>query len=765
MAERAVAFSHLREQDETLSAGPISREVPLRECAGFDPDADTVRRLAANGTGLPGDPGEGLAASLSAATDELREYPSAIDPVAGRTLLAGAVSAAADAERRRQYVAAVFDVLGSLAAYRDTYVAARRVLDGEGGATELKAMIARGETDCGPTDGPEEEDIFPEREFPRFDWPIDVPGWDDEDDIVNEHWWGFCITLRDIGLVQAKPYTITHLDPSGPCAGETLTIHGRDFGQTPGRVVFRTQGGKVAVAPDSWSDTKITVTVPSNAVAGSLSLSITRGTVEVCDRHLVKRAPASDSSITTWSGGKPNVSVYVSDSFTRECFAPGETVEIGWSYAPQSLSNVTLSLDRVGSKTVSNPSGTWRVTVPNGISRPTDLTAEIEASNECGQSAETETVRVNVRPSLSIEDIEVTQGIQTFTVGPAGPDNGLATIEDKDTIVRVYVSADRNGFNSDRVPDVTGSLSVGGRTLAPINGASPGSGPVADPSITAVANPTRAETDHSLNFRIPAALASGQQTFDIYVQGPEICEERATATRQMTWSWDGGNALPVRYVRVRHTRGNTTQPTRDEAQFTVQRAFDLFPSPPTDIGPAPDDTMTSSHNLGTNAGVQGLLGDLEGHRMRAVFAEWARRRQSIFDIDLLRDLLSHHYVALTEPFNRGWANNPGKTAVSCTWDNSDGTDGWRRIKTAHELGHTLDFDHVRQGCRGSPPNCGGSCYNHPNGGRLTEVPFDPYWNSTLPDDPDRSDPEFDFMSYGCTRWASSDSWGRLQNSI
>lgn len=777
MAERATAFEHLAEQDSSLTAGPISTEIPLRDCAGFSPDGDSTGLLDSDVVAdVLDEPGEGLAERLGAATDELREYPSAVDPQVGRTLLAGAMNAAPDAERRRHYVAALFDALGSLAAYRDTYVVADRVLRGEAGAMELRAMISRGSADCGPADGPGVPSI-PERDFPWDDLPIDIPGWEDEDDLVNEHWWAFCQSIPGGGVIDADPYTITRLSPATPCSGEQLTIHGRNFGHAPGEVVFESGDGDVVVSPDSWSDTEVTVTVPPDATAGEIGLVITRGAVSVCDKYFVKRAPPTKESITTWNGAKPSVSIHSPDELTENCFAPGETVDIDWSYRPKSLSDVTISMEDVDSKTVSTASGTWSVTVPSDISERTELTMRIEASNECGESVDENSITVDVEPSLSIDDVEVTQGIQSFTVGSGGPDNGLNTIEGKDTIVRVYVSADRNGFNDDEVPDVTGSLRVvGEQTLQPINGSSPTGGPAANPSITAVANPSRAETDDSLNFRIPAALASGQQTFDIYVQGPEICGSRASTTTDVTWNWTGNDALPVRYVRVRDNRSGTspTRPSRDDAAFTVRRAFDFLPSPPTDIAPAPDDTMGTSVNFGGTNGVGNLLDELERHRLSAIAAEWRRRRDGLdLDLELLRELLSHHYVGLTQPFNRGIASNPGRVAISCIYQNTNGSGidsnpgggELRRVKTAHELGHNLGLDHVNQGCNGSSPDCNGSCYNHPTSGRLTETAFDPHWNRTLRDEPDAPGTEWDFMSYGCTRWASSDSWSRMQNLI
>jgi len=783
MAERAAAFSVLADRDESITPGPISADRSLSRFADDrqrQASGQSDMTLEARSLTIP-DPdalSAGAKEELGAVEADLRRKPAAIDPELGRTLLGGAIRAADDPETRRRYVATVFKTLRSLSQLRDTYVVSRDVLTGDAEPSALRRQLAIGAAECGPDDGPERPDIGGDDtpwEFPPIDPEDDIPGVKDIDDIIEDlienHWWAHCQTLPDVILAEGDPYTITSISEAA-CPGETITINGKNFGSDDGKVVFNTtSGNEVRVDPESWSDSTISVTVPSDAAAGEIELDIVRGTSEFCNRIVVERAPPSSSSITEWSGGKPAVSLYSPAFGTDSCVEPGETIDISWSYRPETLSGVSLTVEDVGSQTLSDATGTWVVTVPSTISEPTDLTVRAEGSNDCGTTTDEETLTVDVEPTLTIDEMEISQGIQTFTVGPGGPDNDLDTIESKDTIVRVYVSVDRKGFNDDEVSDVTGSLRIGGRNLQPINGDGPTTAAPADPSITAVESPQRTETDHSLNFRVPAGLAQGQQTLTAYVQSPEICGDRATATHTENWSWSSGAALPVRYVRVEHNRSGTsqTQPSRAEAMFTLRRAFDLLPSPPMDLGPAPDDEMSSSQNLSSDDGVSGLLDELESFRPGVIATEWARTREGPFDpnLDTLQELLSHHYVALTEPFVRGIANNPGKHVVSCIYRNSDGNgiDGTsRRVKTAHELGHNLGFDHVNRGC-GSSPDCNGSCYNHPNGGLLTDLAFDPHWNTVLRDDPDSTGQEADFMTYGCTRWTSADSWGRLQSNI
>ena len=65
-------------------------------------------------------------------------------------------------------------------------------------------------------------------------------------------------------------------------------------------------------------------------------------------------------------------------------------------------------------------------------------------------------------PKLNWDGIEITQGIQIF--GRSDVDkserNTVPTIADKDTVVRVYLSSDRSGFDNDRMHDITGILEV-----------------------------------------------------------------------------------------------------------------------------------------------------------------------------------------------------------------------------------------------------------------------------------------------------------------
>src|SRR4029450_7761298 len=153
------------------------------------------------------------------------------------------------------------------------------------------------------------------------------------------------------------------------------------------------------------------------------------------------------------------------------------------------------------------PAGTPPPLGPFTETTPVDTEYELVATNRCGQVTARVKIRLRKWPKLAIEGLEVTQGIQVFW-RPGVAWNSLATVAGKDTIVRVYVSVAMGGFMGDQLPQGTGTLNVGGPVRYPMNGTAP-TGGAANPFITAKAKASinRTQTNDTLNFRIPAALA------------------------------------------------------------------------------------------------------------------------------------------------------------------------------------------------------------------------------------------------------------------
>lgn len=68
---------------------------------------------------------------------------------------------------------------------------------------------------------------------------------------------------------------ITDFSPASGYAGDTVTVNGNNFGSTKGTVKFN--GTQAADGDITWSDTKITVKVPSDAITGKITITTAAG--------------------------------------------------------------------------------------------------------------------------------------------------------------------------------------------------------------------------------------------------------------------------------------------------------------------------------------------------------------------------------------------------------------------------------------------------------------------------------------------------------
>jgi hypothetical protein len=459
-----------------------------------------------------------------------------------------------------------------------------------------------------------------------------------------------------------------------------------------------------------------------------------------------------------FAGTVPEIDYFRINGGTSIRVEPGVPLTLTWLVNNATTLQVRRTSSAGPAVNVTNPAGT---TISLGAfteNQPVDAVYELTATNRCGTVTATVTARLRRIPRLVIEGIEITQGIQTFWRPGAVP-NSLATIANKDTIVRVYISTDLGGFMGNQLPNVTGTLLIGGVTLNPINGITPTSA-AGNPFITVGlrSDIDRTVTDDTLNFRIPAALASGTRSLLVTVRSPAIDGFTPTVTQTMSWTWQNETALRVRYVRIRDNRpaplGTGTLPSDADARFTVLRAFDLLPSPPTDIAPARTATWNTTQDFSQFPGGLGnLLNDLDDEHNCSTW-EWLWAWTGATECPDADNAL---WLGLTSPFNRGLANRPGNTGLAALYTQAAGQAAIPRTTPAHELSHNLGFMHVNVSCGGGA--IGGPFYGHPNGGNLTDVPFDPFWNQAL------GGTVNDFMSYGCTVWTSEDSWNRLQGVI
>jgi hypothetical protein len=494
----------------------------------------------------------------------------------GRLLpvIAAALRVARDAEDARRLLAGVEGGMCGTRLFEALLGLATESL-GSGDFSRLRAELDMIAAACGVDDRPVPE-------APGMPWPpecpppveVDVPE-------VCETELFLCSMeltkeLARLHLQFSIPrYWVNSVTPSTACPGDTVVLQGSGFGTVPGQICFPHraggQNGCVDPVPGTWTDTRIEAVAPDEAGSGLVSLRILDGVPRSCNGYLELYAQGVGAP---FAGGAPCVSSLTLDGRTSGIVAPGARFTVAWTASPAGNTAIRLRVkDAASSLSFDQPglpaAGSVSLTAPS-LPYPNALFVNAVATNACGADAREIRLSIEVLPRLMIDGIEVTQGIQTFwRTGVAA--NSLATIATKDTIVRVYVSSDRGGFNGDLTPDVTGALEVVGLlpVLTPINGTSP-SQTRGNPFITARPRGaiTRGNTDHTLNFRIPASLANGTQTLKAHVVWRGPSGATTVATQTISWTWETKRALPVRFVLVGDNRpattGTGTVPTEDD---------------------------------------------------------------------------------------------------------------------------------------------------------------------------------------------------------
>jgi hypothetical protein len=556
-------------------------------------------------------------------------------------------------------------------------------------------------------------------------------------------------------------FTVSSVTPIDACPGWPLTIHGTNFGAVGGTVAFRAAAGSgsdyLAASADSWSDGTIVVTVPTWAREGRLRVNPIDHVFIACHRKFTVYRLPNPYAVQNddFKGGLPDVFALTVDGRDAQAWAaPDKDATVAWvttsgtvTIAIRNESDPTQAPWKKESLVGGTGTATWH---PQPATGPTKFVVALTVTNHCDSVTRELPVMVTVPAVLKIEGVEVTQGIQTFSL-TGGPRNTIPTVEGKDTIVRLYASADRTGWFDNLLAGFSAALTIGGVTWQPINQAPAGSMTGGNPyrNLGGLSTIDRESADASFNFRIPAALCAGTKTFQVSVFGIDEFGF-ASQSQFVTWTWHKKKALAIRYVRVAY---QGTIPTDAEASWTVQRAFDLLPSPAWDIGPAWLAQWSTGQDLATKDGKQALLEHLSDQH-NCTFSEWAFPWE-----DDCPDDDGAWWIGVVAKSVGGRARTGGNSGWSA-WFKDD------RTGCAHEIGHLLCLCHVNQGCNGTNPDVSNTCdgsdkrYDSlPSGGQVLDVAFDPYANQTVPA------PRFDFMSYACAKWISEFNWNRVFSGL
>lgn len=486
-----------------------------------------------------------------------------------------------------------------------------------------------------------------------------------------------CLPITDFITITGTPdsdgnYVIESISPASAPAGSSLTISGSGFGPSVSSILFpRCGGGVIRVPPRTASETDLTVTVPDHTTSGPVALQIPWGAIRFCNRVM----PVFELGEPGYfEAATPCIDYFRVTARTAEYALPGSTVPIEWQVCPPDA-QVELRVQGGSWETVGNLESRDFAAPLTNVEEL--ITLELRATKSTvSTTASLQIHVVGALPTIKIVDVEFTQGIQTMFRADGTPNNSVALVADKDTIVRVYIDVDRKGFNNDYI-HVGGRLGLSSPEvdLTPVN----------SPDVFIYkgkfARSDRVRTNGTLNFRIPAYLCNRTLDLEIDVIADWPGETKPVDSRRENICF---RKVPAMLVRVRRIEGNAgNSPASDTAFRNVLNAFNYLPSPTTDIVVLPGTHQVSWYiadvgGYDTDTGVWLLSQELS--------AEHWGPNGLFFDGAI--------WVGLTYHWNRGIMAWPDFwTCISRASDTAERT----FETTAHEICHCLGFGHVRNG--------------------------------------------------------------------
>ncbi len=576
---------------------------------------------------------------------------------------------------------------------------------------------------------------------------------------------------------------ITGITQTGACAGDSITINGKGFGnsQPPGVVVLvPTQHGCRPATVSSWSNRRITLTLPADVSSGQVGFGDAAyiAAYDVWATHQNDLAQAISSlwcahqafpivplfgecppatPVNHLRAGVPVIASFTANWASSAAIEPGDPIMLRWT-----VTNAEhVRIDRTsasgptfgGSSSLIDPAVASFGLTPPGNAAVATFTYRLTATGPCGTQTADVTIVSAKRPRLRIASVEVTQSIQT-------PTASVRLAERKPTVVRVTINHGLAGWGANAVPGVTGRIRVHrGAVTSGWFDAANGSSPMAatpGASITVPANPQRNLTNDTLNFLIPVAWCTGSVWYEIEVRvqgfsasGTFAGYSDLATTSTGTFLFELRRTLELRYIRVNW--GGST-PTAQTCFDTLRTAVPLLPTP------------TANISALAGVGVQNPGGTGDSDRD-----------------DLLDDFDDRHncswWEALWEwlgadcPDDDGaiWVLIPGAFHVGKAYDipsNTCFTPPANGPYAAHELSHCLNQKHVGVMCANGQQAQGGDAPSAwPNNAQLTDVPFDVTRNVALTL---AGTGVFDVMTYCGTpnnTWPMPARWQRLWDRI
>lgn len=559
---------------------------------------------------------------------------------------------------------------------------------------------------------------------------------------------------------------ITRLELEGPCAGDTLSIHGSGFGATqPPSVVLllpRVDGwAPVSVPAGDWSDTLIRVVLPNDIISGPIGfgdagyLAVYNAWVDqmnaVAD-ELAQLPCAPDvqlPKLPRWlspptgpvnilTAGEAHIRMFTANggidyapTLRQNVLTPGTPLRLDWKVINASMLRVRRTSADGPPVFVTDPMQTFADLGTVDHDEPSQFTYRLTARGPCGTRKQaTISVYASQRPQLSIARISVEQGWSQ-------PD-GIRLVAGKPALVRVRVRHGLKGWGTNSVPWVTGTLVVSNKGTGTTDVIHPAVSSMAyapmyekvGASITVRPYPKWTNVDHTLNFVMPGNLTTDvERTAAVYVSVSNyggiggfagFGQKLAAAVPLPTFH--PRRPLDIRYVPVKW--GVTNAPSDADCVDVIERALTLLPTPWANIAPL----WPGQHWEKTSG-----LNDADAFR------------------DLLDDFVDMYHGSalwvLVVPKGAG----PGKIVGE-----ADGIPSNvlvtepRATAVAHELAHCLNQSHIRL--------CGAKGGDSPegawHGGNRAGVVVDLGSSVTLTN-------PLDLMTYCDGRWPVPKRWNRL----
>ena len=494
------------------------------------------------------------------------------------------------------------------------------------------------------------------------------------------------------------------------------------------------------VEPERWTDTEIDVIVPQWATTGELRLNGFTRVEEPCATIDVFRL----GNAVLFLGGlaavfEVRLGGKLVDLTGKELanLTPSDGVALTYRGTGSPSVRVKVQLVDESGLVLRERSGLpggyggFVLLVPDPAPRrPRLVTLVLTPTSDCGATQPLRIlVSLSVPPVLTIEYVEVTQGVQG-DLGDVLSGHAMPSVANKDTAVRVHLNCDRGGWYENALDRITGVLLVDGRALAPTN-ARPS---IPDLRFAAVKGRSRPDnTNETLNFTIPAGwLSAGTHSLTVRV----ACDDQSgkiALGQTISWAWVAKPPLAVRALYL----SNRLNVPNDVLLDFVRRALDYLPTSLAAIGIAAPTGYPQDLDLWTDESWSHLLDKVED-----MWDDW--------DEDSGVRWLGIVPVEDRHGTRAGIAGTPGVVALA-TADRPD--------IGAHELGHTLGLHHVNLASVGAKNGPDGPFDDADSGGRLRRPPFDVRSSTAIPL------PAGDLMSYFEPIRPGISTWVRLYNIL